>query len=63
MLQMNRLLAWYKSMTDRILDEDIVYRTAILYRFLLLFTILAIFQAPDEQSVGQKDEYSEDNKP
>lgn len=63
MLQMNRLLARYKGMTDRILDEDIVYRAAILYRFLLFFTIFAIFQASDDQSVGQKDQYSKDNKP
>ena len=35
MLQMNRLFARNKSMTNRILHQNIVYRTVVYYRFLL----------------------------
>ena len=62
MLQVNGLLTRHKGMTDRILDQDIADSGILIYRCPWLFAFTASFQATDQQSVREKDEYGEDDK-
>lgn len=52
MLQMYRLFARHKSMTNRILDKNIVYLTVVYYSFLLIPIIVFAFESADQQPVG-----------
>lgn len=62
MLQVNSLLTRHKGMADRILDQDIADRSVLVYRCPRFFDFTASFQATDQQSVGEKDEYGEYDK-
>lgn len=62
MLQVDSLLTRHKGMADRILDQDIAYGSILVHRCPRFFDFTASFQATDQQSVSEKDEYGEDDK-